>query len=66
VSPRQSQKDRRAVTSEAVGVPSWTRDGLAHFKRPADASFAASLARTASGKLQKRAIRASLSSVAVQ
>ena len=29
-------------------------------------SFAGSLARTASGKLQKQAIRASLSSVAVQ
>jgi acyl-coenzyme A synthetase/AMP-(fatty) acid ligase len=29
-------------------------------------SFAASLARTASGKLQKQAIRASLSSVAVR
>jgi acyl-CoA synthetase (AMP-forming)/AMP-acid ligase II len=33
---------------------------------PAGVSFAASLARTASGKLQKQAIRASLSSVAVQ
>jgi long-chain acyl-CoA synthetase len=44
----------------------WTRDRLAHFKCPADVSFAASLARTASGKLQKQAIRASLSSVAAQ
>jgi acyl-coenzyme A synthetase/AMP-(fatty) acid ligase len=33
---------------------------------PAGVSFAASLARTASGKLQKQAIRASLRSVAVQ
>ena len=44
----------------------WTRDRLAHFKCPAGVSFAASLARTASGKLQKQAIRASLSSVAVR
>jgi acyl-coenzyme A synthetase/AMP-(fatty) acid ligase len=44
----------------------WTRDRLTHFKCPAGLSFAASLARTASGKLQKQAIRASLSSVAVQ
>jgi len=43
----------------------WTRDRLAHFKCPAGVSFAASLARTASGKLQKQAIRASLSSDAV-
>ena len=43
----------------------WTRDRLAHFKCPAGVSFTASLARTASGKLQKQAIRASLSSVAV-
>ena len=44
----------------------WTRDRLAHFKCPAGVSFAVSLARTASGKLQKKAIRASLGSVAVQ
>ena len=43
----------------------WTRDRLAHFKCPAGVSFTASLARTASGKLQKQAIRASLSSAAV-
>jgi acyl-coenzyme A synthetase/AMP-(fatty) acid ligase len=43
----------------------WTRDRLAHFKCPAGVSFAASLARTASGKLQKQAIRASLHSPAV-
>jgi acyl-CoA synthetase (AMP-forming)/AMP-acid ligase II len=39
----------------------WTRDRLAHFKCPAGVTFAPSLARTASGKLQKQAIRASLS-----
>jgi acyl-CoA synthetase (AMP-forming)/AMP-acid ligase II len=39
---------------------SWTRDRLAHFKCPVGVSFAGSLARTASGKLQKQAIRASL------
>jgi acyl-CoA synthetase (AMP-forming)/AMP-acid ligase II len=54
-----------AQVSEAELI-AWTRDRLAHFKCPAGVSFAASLARTASGKLQKQAIRASLSSVAVQ
>jgi acyl-CoA synthetase (AMP-forming)/AMP-acid ligase II len=54
-----------AQVSEAELI-SWTRDRLAHFKCPAGVSFAASLARTASGKLQKQAIRASLSSVAVR
>ena len=43
----------------------WTRDRLAHFKCPVGVSFAPSLARTASGKLQKQAIRASLTSIAV-
>jgi long-chain acyl-CoA synthetase len=43
----------------------WTRDRLAHFKCPVGVQFAASLARTASGKLQKQAIRVNLSSVAV-
>jgi len=38
----------------------WTRDRLAHFKCPSGVTFAPSLARTASGKLQKQAIRASL------
>ena len=42
----------------------WTRDRLAHFKCPAGVSFTASLPRTASGKLQKQAIRARLSSIA--
>jgi acyl-CoA synthetase (AMP-forming)/AMP-acid ligase II len=39
----------------------WTRDRLAHFKCPSGVTLAPSLARTASGKLQKQAIRASLS-----
>jgi acyl-CoA synthetase (AMP-forming)/AMP-acid ligase II len=42
-----------AQVSEAELI-AWTRDRLAHFKCPAGVSFAASLARTASGKLQKR------------
>ena len=49
-----------AEVSEAELI-AWTRDRLAHFKCPVGVSFAASLARTASGKLQKQAIRASLS-----
>jgi acyl-CoA synthetase (AMP-forming)/AMP-acid ligase II len=53
-----------AQVSEAEFI-AWTRDRLAHFTCPAGVSFAASLARTASGKLQKQVIRASLSSVAV-
>ena len=53
-----------AEVSEADLI-TWTRDRLAHFKCPVGVSFAPSLARTASGKLQKQAIRASLSSVAV-
>ena len=51
-----------ASVSEAELI-AWTRDRLAHFKCPVGVSFAASLARTASGKLRKQAIRASLSSV---
>ena len=46
-------------------VISWTRDRLAHFKCPVGAAFAPSLARTASGKLQKQAIRATLTSITV-
>jgi long-chain acyl-CoA synthetase len=38
----------------------WTRDRLAHFKCPVGISFVSSLARTASGKLQKQAIKAGL------
>jgi len=52
-----------AEVSEAELV-SWTRDHLAHFKCPVGVSFAGSLARTASGKLQKQAIRASLTAPA--
>ena len=48
-----------ADVSEA-GLIAWTRDRLAHFKCPAGVTFVPSLARTASGKLQKQAIRASL------
>jgi len=54
----------RAEVSEA-GLIAWTRDRLAHFKCPVGVTFVPSLARAASGKLQKQAIRASLSSVAV-
>src|SRR5579862_1413552 len=39
---------------------SWTRDRLAHFKCPVGVTFATSLPRTASGKLEKQAIRSSL------
>ena len=53
-----------AQVSEAELI-AWTRHRPAHFKCPAGVSFPASLARTASGKLQKQAIRASLGSVAV-
>jgi acyl-CoA synthetase (AMP-forming)/AMP-acid ligase II len=38
---------------------SWTKDRLAHYKCPVGVTFASSLARTASGKLQKQAIRSS-------
>lgn len=48
-----------AEVSEAELI-SWTRDRLAHYKCPVGVQFAGSLARTASGKLQKQAIRASL------
>jgi acyl-CoA synthetase (AMP-forming)/AMP-acid ligase II len=53
-----------AEVSEA-GLIAWTRDRLAHFKCPAGVAFVPSLARTASGKLQKQAIRESLSSPAI-
>jgi AMP-binding enzyme C-terminal domain len=45
---------------------SWTRDRLAHFKCPVGVTFAPSLARTASGKLQKQAIRSALASSPAQ
>jgi acyl-CoA synthetase (AMP-forming)/AMP-acid ligase II len=38
----------------------WTKDRLAHYKCPVGVTIASSLARTASGKLQKQAIRSSL------
>jgi acyl-CoA synthetase (AMP-forming)/AMP-acid ligase II len=38
----------------------WTRDRLAHFKCPVGVSFVPVLERTASGKLRKHTIRASL------
>ncbi len=44
---------------------SWTRDRLAHYKCPVGVTFTAALARTASGKLQKQAIRSSLATAAV-
>jgi acyl-CoA synthetase (AMP-forming)/AMP-acid ligase II len=44
---------------------SWTRDRLAHFKCPVGITFTPTLARTASGKLQKQAIRSTLGSVPV-
>jgi acyl-CoA synthetase (AMP-forming)/AMP-acid ligase II len=50
-----------AQVSEADLI-AWTRDRLAHFKCPIGVTFAAQLPRTASGKLQKQAIRASLGS----
>ena len=53
-----------AEVSEADLI-AWTRDRLAHFKCPAGVSFAPSLARTASGKLQKQLIRSSLNPHAV-
>jgi acyl-CoA synthetase (AMP-forming)/AMP-acid ligase II len=44
---------------------SWTRDRLAHYKCPVGVTFTAALTRTASGKLQKQAIRSSLATAAV-
>jgi acyl-CoA synthetase (AMP-forming)/AMP-acid ligase II len=44
---------------------SWTKDRLAHFKCPVGIKFTPALARTASGKLQKQAIRSSLDSAPV-
>jgi fatty-acyl-CoA synthase len=65
VALRRRRPPPGAQVSEAELI-AWTRDRLAHFKYSAGVSFAASPARTAPGKLQKQAIRASLSSVAVQ
>ena len=47
-----------SVTAEELIA--WTRERLAHFKCPVGVSFVAALERTASGKLRKQAIRASL------
>ncbi len=44
---------------------SWTRDRMAHFKCPVGVAFARALARTASGKLQKQAIRSALGSLPI-
>jgi acyl-coenzyme A synthetase/AMP-(fatty) acid ligase len=41
------------------------RDRLAHYKCPAGVTFTTALTRTASGKLQKQAIRSSLATAAV-
>ena len=43
----------------------WIRARLTHFKCPAGVTFAPFLARTASGKLQKQAIRSALGSLCV-
>ena len=56
---------RPAAHLSEADLISWTRDRLAHFKCPVGVSFVTSLARTASGKLQKQAIKASLGSPAV-
>jgi acyl-CoA synthetase (AMP-forming)/AMP-acid ligase II len=53
------------VLAPGASVPekeliAWTRERLAHFKCPSGVTFAPALPRTASGKLQKQAIRASL------
>ena len=39
----------------------WCRDRLAHFKSPKSVEFAATLPRTATGKVLKRELRAQLS-----
>jgi acyl-CoA synthetase (AMP-forming)/AMP-acid ligase II len=58
-----------AVLRPGAEVPeaeliAWTRDRLAHYKCPVGVQFTTALARTASGKLQKQAIRASLTTPA--
>jgi len=53
-----------AQLSEAELI-TWTKERLAHFKCPVGVCFTDSLARTASGKLQKQAIKASLGSSAI-
>ena len=56
---------RPAAQVSADELVCWTRDRLAHFKCPVGVTFAPALARTASGKLQKQAIRSSLGSLSV-
>jgi acyl-CoA synthetase (AMP-forming)/AMP-acid ligase II len=46
--------------ASAAELITWTRDRLAHFKCPVGVTFSTSLARTASGKLQKQAIRSAV------
>jgi acyl-CoA synthetase (AMP-forming)/AMP-acid ligase II len=53
--------DQHASAAELIA---WTRDRLAHYKCPAGVTFTEALARTASGKLQKQAIRQGLLAVA--
>lgn len=53
-----------AEVSEAELI-AWTRGRLAHFSCPVGVQFAPSPARTASGKLQKQAIKESLTTPAV-
>ena len=53
---------RPGATVSEPDLIAWTRDRLAHFKCPAGVTFAPALPRTASGKLQKQAIRATLAS----
>ena len=56
---------RPGVEVSEADLIAWTRDRLAHFKCPVGVSFVPSLARTASGKLQKQSIRATLTSITV-
>jgi acyl-CoA synthetase (AMP-forming)/AMP-acid ligase II len=51
---------RSGTQISADELISWTKDRLAHYKSPVGVTFALSLARTASGKAQKQAIRSSL------
>jgi acyl-CoA synthetase (AMP-forming)/AMP-acid ligase II len=55
----------RISAANAADLITWTRDRLAHYKCPVGVTFTAALARTASGKLQKQAIRSSLATSAV-
>jgi acyl-CoA synthetase (AMP-forming)/AMP-acid ligase II len=61
----EGQASRSLSRPNPGRTTAWVRDRLARFKCPVGVSFVPSLARTASGKLQKQAIRARLGSVAV-